>query len=82
MANLTIKNVPEPLHRALKKLAEKEGRSLNAHVIQQLELSLVEGNRRRLMRRRRVQFRALVESLPPMSGSAEMIREDRDRGHR
>jgi plasmid stability protein len=82
MANLTIKNVPEPLHRALKKLAEEEGRSLNAHIIQQLELSLVEASRRRLMRSQRAQFRALVDSLPPMSNSADLIREDRDHGHR
>jgi plasmid stability protein len=82
MANLTIKNVPEPLHRALKKLAEEEGRSLNAHIIQQLELSLVEASRRRLMRSQRAQFRALVDSLPAMSNSADLIREDRDRGHR
>ena len=82
MANLTIKNVPEPLHRALKKLAEEEGRSLNAHVIHQLELSLAEASRRRRMRSQREQFRALVDSLPAMSNSAELIREDRDHGHR
>jgi plasmid stability protein len=82
MANLTIKNVPEPLHRALKKLAGEEGRSLNAHIIQQLELSLVEARRRRLMRSQRAQFRALADSLPAMSNSAELIREDRDHGHR
>jgi plasmid stability protein len=82
MANLTIKNVPEPLHRALKKLAQEEGRSLNAHVIHQLELSLAEASRRRRMRSQREQFRALVDSLPAMSNSAELIREDRDRGHR
>jgi plasmid stability protein len=82
MANLTIKNVPEPLHRALKKLAEEEGRSLNAHVICQLELGVAETNRRRRMRSQRGQFRALVDSLPAMSNSVELIREDRERGHR
>ena len=82
MANLTIKNVPEPLHRALKKLAEEEGRSLNAHVIYQLELGMAETSRRRLMRNHREQFRALVDSLPAMSNSVELIREDRERGHR
>jgi plasmid stability protein len=82
MANLTIKNVPEPLHRALKKLAEEEGRSLNAHIIYQLEVGLAETSRRRRMRSQREQFRALVDSLPAMPNSAELIREDRDRGHR
>ncbi len=82
MANLTIKNVPETLHRALKKLAEEEGRSLNAHIIYQLELGLADASRRRRMRSQREQFRTLVESLPAMSNSVELIREDRDRGHR
>jgi hypothetical protein len=34
------------------------------------------------MRSQREQFRALVDSLPVMSNSAESIHEDRDRGHR
>jgi hypothetical protein len=34
------------------------------------------------MRSQREQFRALVDSLPAMSNSVELIREDRDRGHR
>jgi uncharacterized coiled-coil protein SlyX len=50
--------------------------------IQQLELSVAEARRRRLMRSQREQFRALVDSLPTMSNSTELIREDRDRGHR
>ncbi|MBZ5724247.1 MAG: hypothetical protein LAP87_04555 [Acidobacteriia bacterium] len=82
MANLTIKNVPEPLHQALKKLAQEEGRSLNAHIIRQLESGLAERNRRRTMQRQREEFRAFVASLPKMRSSAALIREDRDRGHR
>ena len=54
---------------------------LNAR-IHQPELTLAEANRRRLMRSQREQFRALVDSLPAMSNSVELIREDRDRGHR
>jgi hypothetical protein len=45
-------------------------------------LSLAEARRRRLMRSHREQSRALVDSLPAMSNSAALIREDRDRGHR
>lgn len=37
MANLTIKNVPEPLVRKLKRLAVKHRRSLNLEVITCLE---------------------------------------------
>jgi hypothetical protein len=53
---------------------------LNAR-IHQLQLTLAEAHRRRLMRSQREQFRALVDSLPAMSNSVELIREDRDRGH-
>jgi hypothetical protein len=48
----------------------------------QQELSAAESTRRRRMRSHREQFRALVDSLPAMSNSAELIRADRDRGHR
>jgi hypothetical protein len=54
---------------------------LNA-CIQRLELTLAQARRRRLMRSHREQFRALVDSLPAMSNSVELIREDRDCGHR
>jgi hypothetical protein len=50
--------------------------------VHQLELTLAEARRRRHMRSQRKQFRALVDSLPAMSNSAGLIREDRDRGHR
>ncbi|MGA2724298.1 MAG: hypothetical protein ABSG79_18050 [Bryobacteraceae bacterium] len=55
---------------------------LNTRIIQQLELGVAEARQRRHMRSQREQFRALVESLPAMSGSAELIREDRYGGHR
>ena len=55
---------------------------LNARIIDQPELTLAEARRLRLMRSQREQFRALVDSLPAMSSSVELIREDRDRGHR
>jgi hypothetical protein len=55
---------------------------LNVRIIDQPELTLAEANRRRRMRSQREQFRALVDSLPAMSNSAQLIREDRDRGPR
>ena len=54
---------------------------LKTPIIRQPELALAEARRRRLMRSHREQFRALVDSLPAMSSSVELIREDRDRGH-
>jgi hypothetical protein len=55
---------------------------LNTHIIHQPELTKAEARRRRRMRSQREQFRALVDSLPAMSNSVELIREDRDHGHR
>ena len=52
----------------------------NTRIIQRPKLSVAEASRR-LMRSQRKQFRALVDSLPAMSNSVELIREDRDRGH-
>ena len=54
----------------------------DARIINQPELTLAEARRRRRMRSQREQFRALVDSLPAMSNSVELIREDRDHGHR
>ena len=73
---------PEPLHQALKKLAEEKGRSLNAQILDELAMSVAEAmTAARLMRSRRAEFSAFVESLPKMSNSVDLIREDRDHEH-
>jgi len=64
MANLTIKDVPDKLHRQLKKTAKSQGRSLNSYVINVLKLSSVEHSRRQRMRKGRKEFREFVKSLP------------------
>ena len=45
MASLTLKDVPEDLHEALKAEAAAHGRSLNKEVIQRLRVSLVRDGR-------------------------------------
>lgn len=40
MSTLTIKNLPDALHRRLKEMAERNRRSLNSEVIHLLERSL------------------------------------------
>ena len=80
MANLTLKNLPDSLHQALKRDAEREGRSLNGHIIHVLELGLAERVRRRRMRESAHKLDEFVASLPPMHDSSALIREDRDRG--
>jgi plasmid stability protein len=42
MANLTIKDLPDPLYRQVKKYARIQGRSLNAQVIHILQSDLSE----------------------------------------
>jgi len=79
MANLTIKKLPDPLYRQLKKYARLQGRSLNAHVIQVLQADLDQHARFQRMRDSREELERLVASMPPMEDSTALIREDRAR---
>lgn len=82
MANLTIKDLPDTVHRKLKSAAAAEGRSLNSYITTVLEASTHRSERRRLMREHREEFRRFVASLPRTPSSVPLLREDRDRGHR
>ncbi len=64
MASLNIRNVPDKLHRQLKRTAKSEGRSLNSHVISVLRLSAEEHLRRQRMREGLKEYREFVKSLP------------------
>jgi len=82
MPSLAIKNIPEELHRDLKRAAESEGRSLNSYVLGVLKLSIEDWRRYQRMRDHWDEFRRFVDSLPPMpDDSADIIREDRDSNH-
>jgi len=81
MANLNIRNVPDKLHKQLKKTAKSQGRSLNSHVISVLRLSAEEHARRERMSDGLKEHREVVNSLPYMGDSAPLIREDREHGH-
>lgn len=82
MANLTIKDLPDTVHKQLKKAARSQGQSLNGYVISLLELSVEERARRRMMRAGREDFRKFLASLPRLNDSTALIREDRNRNHR
>jgi plasmid stability protein len=82
MANITIKDLPDKVHKELKNAARSQGRSLNGYIVSILEMSVDERCRRQMMREGRAEFRAFLASLPAFTDSTEMIREDRDRGHR
>ena len=81
MANLNIKDVPERLHKHLKRSAREHGRSLNSYVIQVLQLSEDERARRARMREGWNEYQKFMKSLPPMRNSASWIRKDRESGH-
>ena len=77
--NITLKNVPDKVHRALKQEAKKQGRSLNAQIIQTLENEAAELERRKKRRVWREEVDKFVASLPPMDDSTRLIRQERDR---
>jgi plasmid stability protein len=77
--NLTIKNIPEQVHKELKNLAAAKGRSLNTEVIGILSAEAAEQERRRQMRASRKDLERFVAGLPKLSSSAPLIREDRNR---
>jgi plasmid stability protein len=79
MANLTIKDLPDPLYRQLKKYARMQGRSLNAQMIHILQSDLSERERLVKMRQSNERLERFVDSLPPMDDSTALIRQDRDR---
>jgi len=45
--NITVKNVPESVYRAIKREAKRNRRSLNAKIVQALETEAAEAGRRR-----------------------------------
>jgi hypothetical protein len=77
MANLTIKKMPDPVYRQLKKYARLQGRSLNAQVIHMLQSDLDNRTRFEKMRASNEELERLVASMPPMDDSTPLIREDR-----
>jgi plasmid stability protein len=56
MATLSIKNMPDALHRRLKKQASTEGRSLNAELIHLLKQALASQQRMKEWQSRRARL--------------------------
>lgn len=78
MANLTIKDLPDRLHKELKKLAEREGRSLNAQIIRTLQDGLALDERRRRLEAARRRLREMAPVIPRgAKSSLDLLREDR-----
>ncbi len=82
MATLYVRNLPSELYDELKRWADETGRSVNGEVLALLE-------REALRRRDREEFERKLAELgrryKPLKGSLkpeDLIREDRDRGHK
>ena len=77
--NVTLKNVPEPVYKVMKREAKRNRRSLNAEIIVALEEKVADAERRAKAKdllEKVVQFR---KSLPPMPDSTPIIRAERNR---
>lgn len=79
MANLTIKKLPDPVYRQLKKFARLQGRSVNAQVIHMLRSDLSQYARFEKMRESSEELERFVAAMHPIAGSTPLIREDRRR---
>jgi hypothetical protein len=77
--NLTVKNIPEPVYRAIKRVAKKNRRSLNAQIIETLEAEAAEAARRHRLSKLRKELERFPKALPPLPDSAPLIRRDRER---
>jgi plasmid stability protein len=78
--NLTIKNIPDKVHKILKQTAAERGRSLNAEVILALTEVANEAERRKRIRDSWDELERFRASMPKLRRGtiAKLIREDRD----
>jgi hypothetical protein len=77
--NITLKNVPEPVYRTIRREAQDQGRGLNAQIIKTLESEAAELARRRRLGNVRKALDRFRSSLAPLDDSAPLIRQDRQR---
>jgi hypothetical protein len=77
--NITVKNIPDPVYRVMKREAKRKRRSLNSEIIQALETEAAEAERRRQLGNLRKELDRFASSLPPVDDSAALIRADRER---
>jgi hypothetical protein len=77
--NITLKNVPDKVYRAVKRAAKQQGRSLDAQIIQLLEAEAAELERRKRVAKWRRELDRFAASLPPMDDSTPIIRRERER---
>lgn len=77
--NITLKQVPDPVYRVLKREAKRHGRSLNAQINLVLAEDVAETKRRERLSKLRPELERFTASLPLQEDSAPLIRRDRER---
>ncbi len=77
--NITLKNVPQAVYRVIRREAKEQGRSLNAQIIQTLQMEAAEVERRRRLGEVRKELDRFGASLPSLADSTPLIRQDRER---
>jgi len=77
-----VRGVPDELYEELRVEAKREGRSIGAQAIVLLRTGLEERRRRTDLVLRLEEVRRRFQIRPGGPTPEELIREDRDRGHR
>ncbi len=77
--NITLKNVPDKVYKAVKRAAKEQGRSLNAQIIHTLQVEAAEVERRKRAAAWRKNVDQFRNSLPPQEDSTPSIRRERQR---
>ncbi|HYA18627.1 MAG TPA: hypothetical protein VEF06_14240 [Bryobacteraceae bacterium] len=77
--NLTVKNIPDSVYRAIKREARQGGRSLNSQIIRALEKEAAEAERRQRLAKLRKELDRFAASLAPVPTSVPLLRADRRR---
>lgn len=80
MATLYVRNVPARLYAKLQKLAAQDGRSLNAAILEFLEREVADREQDAEFARALAELKA--KNRPIVGPWQDLIREDRDRGHK
>ena len=80
MATLYVRNVPTKVYAELQKWAVESGRSMNALILEVLEEEATRRDRNAEFERRLAELNA--KNRPIAGPWEELIREDRDRGHK
>ncbi len=80
MANITLKNIPDPIYTALKQSAEKDHRSLNSQIIYYIEKGIghSQTNRETVLETAR-SYRARTAELPL---TEELLNEAKNSGRK